>query len=147
MGGTDSTSGDHRESELKGPILLFDGTCHLCHGAVKFLIRRDKNGQIRYAPLQSETGKRLISDYSKLSTVPDGVALFENGNITFESEAALRSLTYLNRAWRFLSVLRFIPSFIRQPVYRFIAKNRYKWFGQYDSCQLPEVGWKNRFID
>jgi predicted DCC family thiol-disulfide oxidoreductase YuxK len=85
------------------------------------------------------------SGYS--GALPDGVILIEGDKVYFESDAALRCLFYLGGAWRLLSYLRFIPKFIRQFVYRRIARNRYKWFGKYDTCIVPELSWKERFLD
>ncbi len=129
------------------PILLFDGVCHFCHNSVKFLIKRDKKSIIYYAPLQSDLAKEMLESSGYSGALPDGVILIEGGKVYFESDAALRCLFHLGGAWRLLSYLRFVPKFIRQIVYRTIARNRYKWFGKYDTCIVPESGWKERFIN
>ncbi len=129
------------------PVLLFDGVCHLCHGTVKFLIKRDKKGLILYAPLQSDVAHDMLKKRLVNGPLPDGVILIEGEDVFFESDAALRSLFHLGGLWKMVSYLSLIPRFIRQFVYRTIARNRYKWFGKYDTCVVPEPGWKDRFID
>lgn len=128
-------------------VLLFDGVCHLCNSSVQFVLKRDKKGIIHFGALQSDTAKRLIEEVGYRDKLPDGVVLIEQGKIYFESDAALRVLKHLGGFWAFMSTLRFIPRFIRQFVYTIIARNRYRWFGKYDSCSIPEPRWKSRFID
>lgn len=129
------------------PIVLFDGECRFCNNAVNFLIKRDEKALINYASLQSEQAKKLIKETGFVGVIPDSVILIEGKKIFFESDAALKSLRYLGGGWGLLSYLTFIPKTIRQSVYRLIARNRYKWFGKYDSCIIPEPEWKSRFID
>ncbi|MEZ5172954.1 MAG: thiol-disulfide oxidoreductase DCC family protein [Bacteroidia bacterium] len=129
------------------PVVLFDGVCHLCNRSVKFLIRRDKKGIIHYAALQSDYARRRIKEAGIPEPLPDGVILIEEGRYYTESDAVLRSLHYLGPFYRFVSLFRIIPKFIRQFFYGIIARNRYRWFGKYDACVLPEPGWKERFED
>jgi predicted DCC family thiol-disulfide oxidoreductase YuxK len=139
-----------RGTELKQNhqvVLLFDGVCHLCNSSVQFLLKRDKMGIIHFGALQSEIAKQLIHHAGYFEKLPDGVVLIDHGKIYFESDAALRVLRHIGGFWAFISNLRFIPRFIRQFVYRIIARNRYKWFGKDDTCSIPEPGWKSRFID
>jgi predicted DCC family thiol-disulfide oxidoreductase YuxK len=128
-------------------FLLFDGVCHLCNSSVQFVLKRDKRNVVHFGALQADVSQKLIASIGYTGSLPDGVVLIDNGKIYFESDAALRVLKYLGGFWSVMSYLRFIPRFVRQVVYRVIAKNRYKWFGKYDTCTIPEKGWRSRFID
>lgn len=128
-------------------VLLFDGVCHLCNSSVQFVLKRDKKNVVHFGALQADVSKQLIAATGYDGVLPDGVVLIENGKIYFESDAALRVLRHLGGFWGLMSYLRFIPRFIRQFVYKIIARNRYKWFGKYDTCAIPEKEWKSRFID
>jgi len=129
------------------PVLLFDGVCHLCHSTVHFILRNDPNGIFQFAPLQSEIARQLLSEAGYHQPLPDGVILIDQGNIYLESDASLRVLFLLGGWWKLPALLRFVPRFIRQAVYRLIARNRYSWFGKYDACPMPQPGWKSRFLD
>jgi predicted DCC family thiol-disulfide oxidoreductase YuxK len=127
-----------------GNIVFFDGYCHLCHGSVKILIRFDKKHILRYAPLQGETAKSLLRAGDVV--LPDSMIYLRKGNTHFKSSAVLWLLSDL--AWYFKWVLLFliIPAFIRNALYDFIAKNRYRWFGKYDSCELPRKDLSHLFL-
>lgn len=147
MGRATGKAGKLSSIDKTNPIVLFDGVCHFCNSSVQFLIRRDKNAVIQFAPLQSIQAKELIRATGYTGEIPDGVALIDGNKIYFESDAALKSLHYLGRGWKIVSYLKLIPKPIRQGVYRMIARNRYKWFGKYDTCVIPKLEWKSRFID
>ena len=147
MGRAIGKTGEFSSVSKASPIVLFDGVCHFCNNSVQFLIRRDKNAVIQFAPLQSKQAKELITATGYTGEIPDGVALIEGKNIYFESDAALKSLYYLGGGWKIVSYLKLIPKPLRQSVYRMIARNRYKWFGKYDTCVIPKPEWKSRFID
>lgn len=125
-------------------IVLFDGVCNLCNTSVQFIIKRDPHNQFCFASLQSETGKNLLDKYH-LSGV-DSVILLKEDRFYLESDAALEICSHLTGGWRFLAILKVIPPFIRDPFYRIIARNRYKWFGKQDSCMLPTEEMKKRFL-
>ncbi len=131
----------------ENPVLLFDGVCHLCHSTVHFILRNDRDGIFRFAPLQSPVAKRLLSESGYHQPLPDGVILIDNGKIYIESDASFRVFQLLGGMWKLPAFLRFVPRFIRQAVYKFIARNRYTWFGKYDACPMPQPGWKSRFLD
>ncbi|MDE2877363.1 thiol-disulfide oxidoreductase DCC family protein [Candidatus Palauibacter soopunensis] len=133
------------------PIVLFDGVCNLCAGAVRFIIRRDRSGRFRFASLQSDVGRRILAatqvDPPGPGEPPRSLVLFAGGKVYRSSTAALLILAGLGRAWPFVATLLVIPSPLRNFVYRFVARNRYRWFGKETACELPrsEEGW--RFID
>lgn len=129
-------------------IILFDGVCNLCNGAVNFIIKRDKNDVFRYASLQSEVGQALAAernvDISKLNTI-----LLIEPKVAYyhKSTAALHIARQLSGGYPFLSVFLIIPRFLRDCVYDLISKNRYKLFGKKESCMIPTPKLKALFID
>lgn len=125
-------------------IIFFDGVCNLCNGAVNFVIDRDPKGKFKLAPLQSA----IAADYLKKEQLDNlnSIALFEDGIIYQKSTAALKIAKKLRGAWPLLYTFIIIPPFIRDFVYDFIAKNRYKWFGKQETCRLPTPDIKARFL-
>lgn len=129
-----------------GPIILFDGVCNLCSASVQFIIRNDKKGLFRFASLQSESGKHLLEQFG-LKGDMGSVVLLENRKVYQYSTAALRIARRLDGGWPLLYGLMIVPPFIRNGVYRFIAKNRYRWFGQKQACWVPAPALQSRFLE
>ncbi|OIK15681.1 thiol-disulfide oxidoreductase [Bacillus sp. MUM 116] len=127
-------------------IVLFDGVCNLCNQSVQFIIKRDPSGIFKFASLQGERGKRIISDFG-IPAELESLILIENEKAYRKSTAALRICGKLNGPWKLFVILMIIPPFIRDYIYDIIAKNRYKWFGRKNSCMLPSPSLKNRFLD
>ena len=127
-------------------IILFDGVCNLCNGAVDFIIRHDVAGRFRFASLQSETGQKLLRSHGQVPGGLDSVVLLEGGHRYEKSEAALRNARYLP-GWRWAAHFRWLPRAFRDAVYDFIARNRYRWFGQRATCRLPTPAERERFLD
>ncbi len=127
-------------------ILLFDGECNLCNGIVQFVIKRDPNAKYQFAALQSETGQKLLKEYNFPNQF-DSFIMIEDGKAYQKSSAALRVVRHLNGGWRLFTVFKIIPTPIRDVIYNFIARNRYKWFGKRDSCMIPTPDIKSRFLD
>lgn len=125
--------------EKQNPVILFDGVCNLCNGTVDFLLKRDRKKQFRYAALQSETGKALIQKY-QIPEQTDSVILIKLNKAYFESDAAIEIAYILPYPWRLGIVFKIIPKYIRNKIYRWVAKNRYRWFGKRETCriQTPE---------
>jgi predicted DCC family thiol-disulfide oxidoreductase YuxK len=113
---------------------------------VKFIIKRDSEGQFKFASLQSETGQTLLRMHG-LNKDLSSFVLLEDDKVYLKSSAALRVCRKLDSAWPILSLFRFLPPFIRDFLYDFVAKNRYKWFGKEESCLVPSPEWKQRFLD
>lgn len=128
------------------PILLFDGYCNLCNAAVTAVIRIDTKGLFRFASLQSETGEALLRETGFEKDTPDSVLLIYKGSASIKSEAALDVLKLLGGGYRLFGVFRFIPRVLRDPIYDWIARNRYRWFGKRDTCMLPTPDLKQRFL-
>ena len=122
--------------------VLFDGYCNLCNASVNFVIERDKEGYFKFGPLQSEAanalGERVTGD-------PDSIVLIEDGKRYEQSSAALRIARKLDGAWPLVFAFIVVPPFIRNGVYRYIARNRYQWFGKTDACRIPSPEYEARF--
>ncbi len=136
----------------KNPIIFFDGVCGLCDAFVDFTLEHDHRDYFLFATLQGETAASLLSK-SKLAktgtTEVDklrSVILLENGKIYRKSDAALRVLQNLGGFWSFLSLSRYVPRFIRDSAYDFIAANRYRWFGKKQVCRIPSSEEYSRFL-
>lgn len=127
-------------------IILFDGVCNLCNGFVQFVIRQDRAHRFRFASLQSDTAREMLQHQPGAGQALDSVVLIENGRYYRQSTAALRILRRLDGAWPLFYGLIVVPAFVRDRVYAWIAKNRYRWFGQRDSCLLPTPELKARFL-
>ena len=126
-------------------IILFDGVCNFCNASVQFIIERDPKAQFHFASLQSDVGQGLLRDHNIPLDV-QSIVLIENGQAFRKSTAALRIARRLSRGWPLLAAFMIIPPFIRNAVYDFIARNRYKWFGKQDSCMLPAPELASRFL-
>ncbi|MGF7046522.1 putative DCC family thiol-disulfide oxidoreductase YuxK [Paenibacillus sp. DS2015] len=128
-------------------IVLIDGVCLLCQGITKFIIKRDPEMRFYFASMQSVQGQELLKRGGISTQSLDSFVLIENGVYYTESTGALRVVRHLKAPWPWIYILRVIPRFIRDRVYRFVARNRYRWFGQSDQCMLPSPQDKGRFID
>lgn len=128
-------------------IILFDGVCNLCNGAVQFVIKRDKKNMFRFAALQSEVGKQLISERNIDTDAIDSIILIEPGVAYYtKSTAALKIAEELKGVWSLSSILLWLPESLRNIVYDFIAKNRYQWYGKKDECMVPTPELRDKFL-
>ncbi len=128
------------------PILLFDGVCNLCNGFVQFVILRDPRAKFRFAALQSEVGQQLLREANMPVEELSTVVLYENDRFYTHSSVPLRVVKQFGGAWPLLSGLVIVPKFIRDGIYNWIARNRYRWFGKQESCMIPTPELKSRFI-
>ncbi len=130
---------------MEEPVVLFDGVCNLCNGAVGFIIRHDKAGVLRFASLQSGFGQSVLQRFSLPPHEFDTMVFLHNNRVYLKSDAVLEIAGYLpGFAW--LRVFRFLPRFIRDAFYRLISANRYRLFGRQEACMLPEPGLMRRFL-
>ncbi len=132
--------------QLTHSIILFDGVCNLCNGAVNFVIKRDPGNVFKFTPLQEKQGVLLLKKHAIDAQELDSIVLVENKKVYTKSSAALRIARKLSGLWPLFFVLLIIPRFIRDGVYDFIAKNRYKWFGKKEQCMIPTPGFKEKFL-
>ncbi|UMB54479.1 DUF393 domain-containing protein [Lutibacter sp. A64] len=130
----------------KNSIILFDGVCNLCNASVNFIIKHDKKEHFKFASLQSDAAKELLLQYNSKKINMDSIILIENNNFYEKSTAALKISKKLNNGFSLLYLFIIIHPFIRDWVYNYIAKNRYKWFGKKENCMIPTPELKNRFI-
>lgn len=137
-----------RSDSESSAIVLFDGVCNLCNGAVTFIIDHDPDAYFMFAPLQSEVGgARLEPERSgpKPTDALESIVLLENGQRFTRSTAALRIARKLRGVWPLYAFI-VVPKPIRDRVYRWIARNRYRWFGKTDACRLPTPELARRFL-
>lgn len=127
-------------------IILFDGDCHFCNQSVQFIIKRDKKGRYTFASLQSEVGQTLLTTYG-VPKETDSLVLIKNNRYYLESSAVLHICRHLTGLWKLLTICLVIPPAMRNSIYRVMAKNRYRWFGKRNSCQLFTEEMRERFLD
>lgn len=132
--------------DLQNPVILFDGVCNYCNSMVNFAIKWNKQKNLRFAPLQSEIGMSLRAKFG-ISKEVDSVIFIDKNKAYTHSSAALSICKYLSFPVNFLYIFIVIPSFVRQPIYKWIARNRYKWFGKKDSCMIPTSDTKALFLN
>lgn len=126
--------------------ILFDGLCGLCVPTVRLVLRLDRDGCFRFASLQSAAGMKMASLHGIEAGEPSSVVLIEEGQAYVESEAALRIARRLPWPLRLLRLLRLVPRTVRDGIYRFVARRRYRWFGKRDRCWTPPETLRGRFL-
>ena len=129
-------------------LILFDGVCNLCNSSVLYVIKRDKKNKFLFAPLQSKIGEDLINLFNIDTNKTDSILLYnpESNSLKHKSSAALHIAKYLGIPTNFMIVFFLVPSFIRNWVYNYVAKNRYKWYGKKAACMIPTPELKSKFI-
>ena len=127
-------------------IVIFDGLCNLCNGAVNFIIKRDPKAIFVFTPIQSDLADKLMRDHQIISAEIDTFLLIKNGKAHIRTDAALEITKDLSGLWFLFRVFRIIPPSLRDILYRLIAKNRYKHFGKRDECMIPTQELRERFI-
>lgn len=127
-----------------GAVVLFDGVCNLCHFAVRFIAPRDKGARIRFAPLDSATGRWIAAAWPE--GPPDSVFYVDQAGASAKSEAALRIVRHFSGAWRLLAVARVLPRPLRDAAYSLVARVRYRVFGKKDTCPAPSAELNMRFL-
>lgn len=129
------------------PIILFDGVCNLCNRSVQFIIKRDRQKRFRFAALQGKSGQALLEKFGLQADAINSFIMIEGERAYTRSTAALHMFKKLGGIWSLLYGLMIIPKFIRDSVYNWIARNRYKWYGRREVCMIPSVELKDRFLD
>lgn len=128
------------------PLILFDGVCNLCTGSVQFVLKRDSKKQFRFASLQSETGQKILKTLGLSTMELKTFLLVEEGRAYFKSTGFLRVTRRLRPFWPLLTVFVIVPRFIRDAIYDFIARHRYRWFGKKEACWVPTPELRERFL-
>ena len=128
-------------------IVLFDGICNLCNSSVQFIIKQDKKKRFRFASLQGKFGQEFLKKYDLPADNFNSFILVEEEKIYTRSTGALRMLKHLGGGWSLFYAFIILPKFIRDGVYNWVARNRYKWFGKKDECTIPTPDLRTRFLD
>ena len=129
------------------PIILFDGVCNFCNSAVNFVIKRDKNSALKFTTLQSGIAHQMLVNQNIPTNDLSSFVFIENKKIYTRSTAALRVCTYLTGLWPLMYGFIIVPKFIRDGIYNWIAKNRYRWFGKKEECMIPTSEIKAKFLN
>ena len=125
-------------------IIIYDGVCNLCDSFVLFVIDRDKNNKFKFTSLQDQYAKELLEKTNK--DFGDSILLYSNGIIFNKSNAVIKIFNDLGFPYNMLKLTIIIPSFLRDSIYAFVAKNRYKWFGKREACRIPTKDLLKKFI-
>jgi len=128
-------------------IVLFDGHCNLCNKSVQFILERERQSDLYFASLQSEFGQNLLKAYGYPEDFVDSVLFFDGKKMFNQSRAALKIAKYLRFPWSMVLVFWIVPNFLRDVIYRYIAKNRLRWFGTTESCWVMTPEYKARFLN
>jgi predicted DCC family thiol-disulfide oxidoreductase YuxK len=141
-------------SDQQHAVVLFDGVCNVCNAAVRFIAANDPAGRFAFASLQSPRARELLGDRPSTSSgqatdplEPDSVVLLDHGRRYERSDAALHIALGLRAPWPLAFAAILIPRAARDAAYRWIARNRYRWFGRSDTCPLPTPELRERFLD
>lgn len=143
-------------------IVLFDGECNLCNRSVDFLLRRDRQRRLRFASLQSEAARSLLArtgadvrppglhsgpeEDAVGTNDPSTIVYLDGDRLHVKSGAALRILAAIGWPWRALAAFLIIPPPLRDAVYDWIARNRFRWFGRRDTCRVPTPEERSLFL-
>lgn len=128
-------------------IILFDGVCNLCDLAVQMIITHDKNDVFRFVALQSDLGLKIIKHIGIDIQKTDSIILYQPGfAYYYKSEAAFAIAKNLGGLFSLVSIFSIIPTSFSNYIYDYIAKNRYKWFGKKESCMIPTLALKAKFL-
>lgn len=134
-------------NQTNHPVILFDGVCKLCNGVVNAILQVDRRGVLKFAALQSAFGQKTLEEYGLDMNHFNSILFIDNGKIYYKSGAAIRMTKYLGGVWPLAMVLLIIPPFLRNFIYQVIARNRYRWFGKYEYCRVPNPKYESRFYD
>ncbi|MGH8078216.1 MAG: thiol-disulfide oxidoreductase DCC family protein [Lysobacter sp.] len=139
-------SSDPHAGSTGDAVVVFDGVCALCNGWVRFLLRHDHARRYRFAAMQSTSGGELLAAHGLDPDDPTSFLLVEGNRAFVDTDAIRRVLAGLGGAWRIAHVIVLVPRALRDPLYRHVARNRYRWFGRRDACLLPTPDQRARFL-
>jgi predicted DCC family thiol-disulfide oxidoreductase YuxK len=132
-------------------LVLYDGVCGLCNFACQFILARDRAGIFDFASLQSATGRAWLERFNRPTQSLDTFCLVTDYQtapaMLDKSDAALAVLSRLGAPWSWLTIFRVLPTGLRDALYDFVARHRYRWFGRYDVCLIPSPQQRARFLD
>lgn len=128
-------------------VVIFDGVCNLCAHSVRFILDHETEQTLRFTPLQSRAGARLIRELGFDPEDAKTFVLIADGKAYVKSDAAIRVSRHFRGAWKLLGAIKIIPEPIRDRAYDVVARNRYRWFGRSDACMVPTPELRARFIE
>ena len=144
---SDAQPASSDQPPIPTPLILYDGVCRLCTGTVLFVIKRDAGKRFRFASLQSPVGQQLLRSFGLPPNDLKTFVLVDQGRHFTKSAAALRVASGLGGVWRAVALLTVVPRPIRDGVYDWVARKRYRWFGRLDACLVPSQEVADRFLD
>lgn len=130
---------------MNHPLVIFDGVCNLCNATVDFLIRHDRTGRLHFGAFQDDVPAALLRHHG-VEGPPTTVYLIEGDQLYIESEAILHLLRYLGPGWQVFRLGRIIPRPLRDRIYKWVSRNRYRWFGTKATCRIPTPEERERFL-
>jgi predicted DCC family thiol-disulfide oxidoreductase YuxK len=128
------------------PIIVFDAVCVLCSANARFVLRHDKRGHFLLAAMQGEVGSDLFRRHGIDPADPETLILVDGDRLLRDSDAVLAIYAALGWPWRAAAVLRLVPRSLRDPLYRWVARNRYRWFGKRETCWVPSAEQRGRVL-
>jgi predicted DCC family thiol-disulfide oxidoreductase YuxK len=128
------------------PIVLYDGTCGLCHKSVQWLLRHERDHVVQFAPLQGETADRLRARFPQIPRTLETMVLVDDDRAHLRSKAFLHVARHLQAPWRWAYAVRWFPGFVLDLGYRIVAALRYRIWGRADACDLPSPEQRARFL-
>ncbi len=128
-------------------VVLFDGVCNLCNSSVNWIIDHDKQNKFKFASLQSAYGQNKVKQLGLENNYMNTVVFEDNGTSYLRSDAALQIIKQLGGVYSMVVIFYIIPSFVRDFFYKIVADNRYKWFGKKESCRIPTLELKSKFLE
>lgn len=136
---------------MAGAVIVFDGVCVLCNGWVRFLLRHDRRKRYRFAAMQDAAGRRLLAENGLDPDDPVSFLLIEydlgtQPRVSTDTSAIRRVIAGLGGFWRIAHLAALLPAFVRDPLYRLFARNRYRLFGKHDACMVPSEDERMRFL-
>lgn len=134
------------KADTAGPIILFDAECILCSANAQFVLTHDRKKRFRLAAMQGELGSGLYRRFGIDPTNPDSIIVVDGDKMLRDSDAVLAIYAGLGWPWKALALFRLVPRFIRDPLYLFVARNRYRIFGRRASCWLPSPEFRDRLL-
>lgn len=137
---------DRLEREIDRPIILFDAECVLCSANAQFVLKHDRTRHFRLASMQDDVGAAFYRQHGMDPRDPSSILVIEEGRVRRDSDAVLSIYEGLGFPWRVFGALRMVPGFVRDPVYRWVARNRYRLFGKRESCWVAPPEYADRVL-
>lgn len=132
--------------ELEHDIVIFDGVCNFCDSSVQFILKHDNNDRYRFVPFQQPTGEALLKKYGIDPATIDSIVLIEQQQAFKKSTAILKITRRMSGLWPLMYAFIIVPKFLRDPIYEWIGRNRYRWFGKKEACMIPSPDVRAKFL-